>query len=79
VTTRSKHAQRLFDQGLLLCFGFDHAEAMRSFRRAAESDPSCAMACWGQALRNRLLVLFSWAWLYVTRQRGARVILDREP
>ena len=25
--------------------------------------------------RNRLLVMFEWAWLYVTRQRGARVIL----
>jgi len=32
--------------------------------------------------RNRLLVMFEWIWLYVTRQRGARVILeprDEEP
>jgi NADH dehydrogenase len=28
--------------------------------------------------RNRLLVLFGWAWLYLTKQRGARVILERE-
>jgi NADH dehydrogenase len=27
--------------------------------------------------RNRFAVLFEWAWLYVTRQRGARVILER--
>ncbi len=27
--------------------------------------------------RNRLLVMFEWAWLYVTRQRGARVIVGR--
>jgi len=25
--------------------------------------------------RNRVLVLFEWAWLYCTRQRGARVVL----
>ncbi|HEX6881829.1 MAG TPA: NAD(P)/FAD-dependent oxidoreductase, partial [Planctomycetota bacterium] len=28
--------------------------------------------------RNRFAVLFQWAWLYLTRQRGARVILERE-
>jgi NADH dehydrogenase len=28
--------------------------------------------------RNRALVMFEWIWLYFTRQRGARVILDRE-
>jgi NADH dehydrogenase len=27
--------------------------------------------------RNRFVVLFEWAWLYLTRQRGARVILER--
>jgi NADH:quinone reductase (non-electrogenic) len=27
--------------------------------------------------RNRAVVLFEWAWLYLTRQRGARVILGR--
>ncbi|MSR61362.1 MAG: NAD(P)/FAD-dependent oxidoreductase [Planctomycetes bacterium] len=29
--------------------------------------------------RNRFVVLFEWAWLYLTRQRGARVILGRRP
>jgi NADH dehydrogenase len=27
--------------------------------------------------RSRFLVLFEWAWAYVTYQRGARVILAR--
>jgi NADH dehydrogenase len=26
--------------------------------------------------RNRLVVMFEWAWLYVTHQRSARVMLD---
>jgi len=29
--------------------------------------------------RNRAVVLFEWAWLYCTRQRGARVIVGRAP
>jgi NADH dehydrogenase len=27
--------------------------------------------------RNRFLVLFEWAWAYVTWQRGARLITER--
>lgn len=50
VTTSSKEAQRWFDQGFLLCFGFNHEEAIRSFQVASELDPSCAMAQWGMAL-----------------------------
>lgn len=49
VTTPSKPAQRYFDQGLRLVFGFNHKEAIRSFRSAALLDPSCAMAHWGAA------------------------------
>ncbi|KPV41949.1 hypothetical protein AN478_00095 [Thiohalorhabdus denitrificans] len=49
VTTDSESAQRYFDQGLILAFGFNHAEAYRSFRQAAELDPDCAMAWWGAA------------------------------
>ena len=29
------------------------------------------------SFRNRALVMFEWIWLYFTRQRGARVILER--
>jgi len=49
ITTRSKAAQRYFDQGLLLCYAFNHREAIRSFRAAAGLDPDCAMAWWGVA------------------------------
>lgn len=49
ITTKSKVAQRYFDQGLTLCFAFNHTEAIRSFRAALKSDPDCAMAYWGIA------------------------------
>src|SRR5262245_59685869 len=49
VTTASKDAQRYFDQGLTLCFAFNHPEAIRSFQEAAKIDPNCAMAYWGVA------------------------------
>ncbi len=42
--------QRLFDQGLVLSYGFNHKEAERSFREAARLDPECAMCWWGVAL-----------------------------
>ena len=38
-----------FDQGVRLLFGFNHAEAIRSFREAARLDPNCAMCWWGVA------------------------------
>ncbi len=50
VTTRSAEAQRYFDQGLVLAFGFNHAQAVVSFTEAAKIDPDCAMAYWGIAL-----------------------------
>jgi hypothetical protein len=49
VTTQSKQTQRYFDQGVRLMFGFNHKEAIRSFRSAAHLDPTCAMAYWGVA------------------------------
>jgi len=49
VTTANKQAQRYFDQGIRLLFGFNHREAIRSFRSAAQLDPDCAMAYWGVA------------------------------
>ena len=50
VTTTNIEAQRFFDQGLSLVFAFNHDEAVRSFKRAAELDPQMAMAWWGMAL-----------------------------
>jgi len=45
----SPEAQRYFDQGLRLAFGFNHDESTRSFARAAELDPGCAACFWGVA------------------------------
>lgn len=50
ISTRSAEAQRYFDQGLTLYWSFDHEEAGRSFRRAAELDPEAPMPHWGLAL-----------------------------
>ncbi len=50
ISTASKDAQAFFDQGLRLAYGFNHAEAIRSFKEAARLDPKAAMAQWGQAL-----------------------------
>ncbi len=50
VGTRSPAAQKYFDQGLRLAFGFNHAEAQRAFRAAQKLDPACAMCWWGEAL-----------------------------
>ncbi len=50
ITTKSPLAQRYFDQGLRLAYGFNHDEAGRAFAEAARLDPDCAMARWGEAL-----------------------------
>jgi len=50
ISTMRPEVQRFFDQGLTLVFAFNHEEAARSFRRAAELDPQSAMAYWGIAL-----------------------------
>src|SRR2546428_7937921 len=49
VGTRVPEAQQYFDQGLRLVYGFNHAEAIRSFTRATELDPTCALCWWGIA------------------------------
>jgi tetratricopeptide (TPR) repeat protein len=50
ISTRSPEAQRYFDQGLILVYGFNHEAAGRSFREAARRDPTCAICWWGVAL-----------------------------
>jgi tetratricopeptide (TPR) repeat protein len=49
ISTKNAEAQHYFDQGLLLSFGFNHAEAARSFYEAARQDSTCAMCQWGFA------------------------------
>jgi hypothetical protein len=50
VGTRVPAAQRYFDQGLRMAYGFNHEAAGRAFAEAARLDPQCAMCVWGQAL-----------------------------
>lgn len=52
ITTRVPKAQHYFDQGLMLLFNFNHREAIRSFRAAAELDPQAAMPHWGEAFAH---------------------------
>ena len=49
ITTPVSLAQRYFDQGMRLLYGFNHGEAIRSFNHAAQLDPNCAMCYWGVA------------------------------
>lgn len=49
VTTRSPVAQRYYDQGLRLTYGFNHDEAIKSYREGIRADSSCAMCWWGIA------------------------------
>jgi tetratricopeptide (TPR) repeat protein len=50
IVTKSPEAQRFFDQGLTLLYGFNHGQAIKQFQRAAELDPSAPMPLWGIAL-----------------------------
>ena len=47
--SRNVDAQRFFDQGLVFGWGFNFAEAVRSFRAASQLDPACALCRWGVA------------------------------
>ncbi|MEM7370385.1 MAG: hypothetical protein AAF587_17380 [Bacteroidota bacterium] len=49
ISTDSREVQAYFNQGLLLAYGFNHAEAARSFDYATRLDSSCAMGYWGFA------------------------------
>ncbi len=49
-STGSPEAQQYFDQGMRLLWAFNHDESTRSFAKAAELDPKCAICYWGVAL-----------------------------
>jgi len=49
ISTNSALAQRYFDQAMVFYYGFNYAEAIRSFRAGARLDPDCAMFYWGEA------------------------------
>lgn len=50
IATSNPNAQKFFDQGLALMYGFNHEEAARSFEKAASFDPKAVMPLWGLAL-----------------------------
>lgn len=56
LSTRDAEARRWFDQGLQLVYGFNHDEAIRSFRESARHDPDFALAWWGVAHANGIHV-----------------------
>ncbi len=45
ISTSNPRAQAYFNQALTLAFGFNHAEAVRSFKEAARLDETCGI-CW---------------------------------
>ena len=86
VTTKDPRAQRYFDQGLTLAYGFNHREAVRSFLEAARIDPDCAMCWWGASLAlgpNINVPMFANdvkpAWEYLQKaQAAAPKVSERE-
>src|ERR1700676_2547797 len=50
LSTHTPEVQRYFDQGMRFLWAFNHDESTRSFARALELEPSCAMCAWGVAL-----------------------------
>lgn len=49
ISTSNPEVQAYFNQGMMLAYGFNHAEAARSFYEASRLDSTCAMAYWGFA------------------------------
>lgn len=52
VSTKSAAAQKAFDEGLIWSYAFNHGDAEKAFRKAAQLDDTLAMAWWGVALVN---------------------------
>jgi len=50
VSCKGERVQEYFNQGVILAYGFNHAEAARAFAEVARRAPDCAMAYWGHAL-----------------------------
>ena len=52
ISTTDEMTQAYFDQGLRLQYAFNHPEAIRSYQRALELEPDCAICLWGLALAS---------------------------
>jgi tetratricopeptide (TPR) repeat protein len=42
--------RKTFTRGMALLYSFEYEQAQRAFESAAQKDPACAMAYWGQAM-----------------------------
>lgn len=49
ISTKVAEAQKYFDQGMRLMYGFNLEEAERAFEQAEKLDPRCGMCAWGTA------------------------------
>jgi len=84
VTSSVPPARQFFNQGVLLLYGFNHPEALRSFREAARLDPKLAMAFWGQAMAvgpnlNAPLSAHNARQAYYAIQSGRRAAVGASP
>lgn len=70
ITTGNRDAQQWFDRGLLWLYGFNREESVHCFREAQRADPSCAMACWGEAFAAGPFINLPWQW-QSDAERGA--------
>lgn len=50
ISSKNSLAQKYFDQGMRLTYGFNHAEAIRAYAEGARLDQHCAICYWGVAL-----------------------------
>ena len=50
IKTSNADAQKFFDEGLTLLYGFNHEESFTSFELAAQNDEASPMPHWGMAL-----------------------------
>jgi tetratricopeptide (TPR) repeat protein len=50
IKTANADAQKFFDEGLTLLYGFNHEESFKSFELAASKDPASPMPHWGMSL-----------------------------
>lgn len=49
ITVNDELAQKFFDEGLALTYGFNHEAAIQQYQHALAIDPNCAMCYWGIA------------------------------
>ncbi len=79
VTAETAEVKRYVNQGLVLAYGFNHAEAARSFHYATRLEPDCPMAHWGYAYvlgpnYNAGMEADNYARAYEAVQRGRELV-----